>query len=294
MKRYYLNIRTNKVHCSTDSSPCQKRIESHPENYKEFSSLEEIKQTSKKVSRCGSCMWKERDEWIEVFGDDGRIASNTTSTHIPTDTDDTDPQRSKENKIIAWVIFLVIGLISMFLFFVLLVKCDGLGWKLLMIGMLFVSGMGVLYAWAELKAISEQLDKDELTRLARQYDRSISEFYCSIGTPDMFCIDTVHGLFAGAYEVNTVRKKIVAPISHILTCSLEEKYETVNNAKSRAIVGGALAGTVGAIAGATSAKEMRRLTGYTLTIVTDLSDFGTTSYNVDRLVGLKIVQYLNR
>ncbi len=129
-----------------------------------------------------------------------------------------------------------------------------------------------------------------LTQLANNL--GVSEFRPTIGTVDSkFCIDTIHGLFAAEFTEDTEPKIMVAPVSHILDCSLEEETRTVNNAKSRAIVGGALAGTVGAVAGAASAKERQEFVGYILKITTDLSDFGTRCYSVSSQFGLTVVHY---
>lgn len=162
------------------------------------------------------------------------------------------------------------------------------------IGMILLIGSMLVSVIAIVKRDSvEQNKKSEtLSRLAKRI--GFSDFRCTIGSIDSpFCIDTVHGLFAGECVVDTVEKIVVATLSHILTCSLDEEYRTVNNAKSRTIVGGLLAGTVGAIAGASSAKEHQEFAGYVLTIVTDLSNFGTVQYHgISRDYGLQIVQYL--
>jgi|GEM_PF-4000648 hypothetical protein len=70
MGSYFLNIKTNKVHyVSEEKKGCYARIHNNPENYKEYSSLEEIKHTGKKVSICNTCMYGEaRKEWVETFG----------------------------------------------------------------------------------------------------------------------------------------------------------------------------------------------------------------------------------
>lgn len=69
MGSYFLNIKTNKVHYISEEKGCRTRILSNPNNYKEYSSLEEIKQTGKKVSICNTCMYGEaRKEYIETFG----------------------------------------------------------------------------------------------------------------------------------------------------------------------------------------------------------------------------------
>lgn len=71
MGSYFLNIKTNKVHyISEERTSCRTRMFNNPDNYKEYSSLEEIKQTGKKISICDICMYGEaRKEYIETFGD---------------------------------------------------------------------------------------------------------------------------------------------------------------------------------------------------------------------------------
>lgn len=133
----------------------------------------------------------------------------------------------------------------------------------------------------------------ELAQLAKKYGVTISEFHFDIGKQyDPFWIDTIHGLFAGECIIDTVKRTVVFPVSHILDCSLKEETRTVNNAKSRAIVGGMLAGTVGAIAGASSATERQQFIGYLLIINTDLPNIGTITFRVNRNLGLAAIQYL--
>lgn len=68
MKPYFLNIGTGKVHSTirvTGTCKCQL----HSENYREFDSLEEIKQLAEKyVSYCKICMKEEKEYWNKVFG----------------------------------------------------------------------------------------------------------------------------------------------------------------------------------------------------------------------------------
>lgn len=64
MASYFLSIGTGKVHKLT----CPYKVRMNIENYKEFSSLEEIKHsTEKHVTRCKHCMRDEDDSWKRVF-----------------------------------------------------------------------------------------------------------------------------------------------------------------------------------------------------------------------------------
>lgn len=64
MALYFLSIGTGKVH--KESCSYRKRI--NLENYKEFSSLEEIKRsTEKHITRCKYCMRDELENWRKVF-----------------------------------------------------------------------------------------------------------------------------------------------------------------------------------------------------------------------------------
>lgn len=64
MAMYFLSIGTGKVH--KESCSYKKRI--NLENYKEFSSLEEIKRsTEKQITRCKRCMRDELENWKKVF-----------------------------------------------------------------------------------------------------------------------------------------------------------------------------------------------------------------------------------
>lgn len=166
----------------------------------------------------------------------------------------------------------------------------------LSIMMLIVGGIVLIISLcgsANLRAEEEESQRaSQLTELAKEC--GAPEFCPTIGTVNSkFCIDTVHSLFATEYVEDTISKIVVAPISYILTCSLEEETETVSNAKSRTIAGGILAGTTGAIAGAVSAKEHEQPTGnYILTITTNISYLGTRYYSVSRDFGLQVVHYL--
>lgn len=166
---------------------------------------------------------------------------------------------------------------------------------LLMAGIAIAGGVGLIIGLGSLANQANMEEKNQraiqLTQLANNL--GVSEFCPTIGTVDSeFCIDTVHGLFAAEFIEDTIPKITVHFVSHIVDCSLEEMTQTVNNAKSRAIVGGVLAGTVGAIAGAASAKERQESIGYMLEITTDFSDFGTRYYSVSRDFGLQVVRYL--
>lgn len=70
MGSYFLNTKTNKVHyISEEKTSCRTRMLNNSNNYKEYSSLEEIKQTGRKISICNNCMYGEaRDEYIKIFG----------------------------------------------------------------------------------------------------------------------------------------------------------------------------------------------------------------------------------
>ena len=134
---------------------------------------------------------------------------------------------------------------------------------------------------------------NELVQLAKKYGVNISEFHFDIGQlHDPIWIDTTHSLFAGECVIDTVKKTVVFPVSHISNCSLEEETEAISNAKSRAIVGGMLAGSVGAIAGASSAKTSQHVIGYLLIINTDLPKIGTVVFRVNHRLGVEAIQYL--
>lgn len=134
---------------------------------------------------------------------------------------------------------------------------------------------------------------NELAQLAKKYGVNISEFHFDIGQlSDPIWIDTAHSLFAGECVIDTIKRTVVFPVSHILNCSLEEETETVSNAKSRAIVGGMLAGSVGAIAGASSATNSQHIIGYLLIINTDLPNIGTVVFRVNHRLGVEAIQYL--
>lgn len=199
--------------------------------------------------------------------------------------------------IVALVIFGTIFIISLIAY----IAVDGMTTNLWVVVGVIIGMLGTIVSFCIYGVSKDEKGRKrksvEFAKLAKKYGVSISEFCFNIGDPqyDGFCIDTVHGLFAGVYEMNTIQETKVAPVSYILTCSLEEETQTVSNAKTRAIVGGLLGGTVGAVAGAVSAKEREQSTGnYILTITTNLPDFGTRYYRVNRDLGLQVVQYLNR
>lgn len=198
----------------------------------------------------------------------------------------------------AALFFLVMLIIGIILF--LSGTAKSLELTLLFAGMSGVGFLGLiisLICWFQVTP--EEAEKiraeksQELARLARNYGVSISEFCFNIGGRfDQIWIDTVHGLFAGECVIDTIERTVVFPVSHILSCSLEEETETVSNAKSRAIVGGMLAGSVGAIAGASSAKNSQNVIGYLLIINTDLPKIGTVVFRVNHRLGVEAIQYL--
>ena len=62
---YFLSIGTGKVHKS--GCPCKSQM--NTENYKEFPSLDAIKQSTEKyITRCKRCMRDENESWSKVFG----------------------------------------------------------------------------------------------------------------------------------------------------------------------------------------------------------------------------------
>lgn len=64
MSSYFLSIGTGKVH--KKSCPYKNQVNS--ENYKEFSSLEKIKQsTEKHITKCKYCMRDDDENWRKVF-----------------------------------------------------------------------------------------------------------------------------------------------------------------------------------------------------------------------------------
>lgn len=171
---------------------------------------------------------------------------------------------------------------------------------LLFAGMVGVGFLGLIislicwfYVTPEQAAQLQAEKSKELARLARNYGVSIYEFCFNIGGRcDPIWIDTVHGLFAGVCVIDTIERTVLFPVSHILSCSLEEETETVSNAKSRAIVGGMLAGSVGAIAGASSATKSQHVIGYLLIVNTDLPKIGTVVFRVNQRLGVEAIQYL--
>lgn len=65
MKAYFLNIGTGTIHKTT----CFHKKQLNNENYREFSSLEEIvESTDKYVKVCKNCMRDETENWKKLFG----------------------------------------------------------------------------------------------------------------------------------------------------------------------------------------------------------------------------------
>lgn len=293
MGSYFLNVKTNKVHyMSEEKIGCRKRILSNPENYKEYSSLEEIKQTGKEISICNICMYDEAmKEWREEWK-----KKNEAIDYTDVGESDTGEKSSAGKAAVIFLIMLIIGVIPVLFFDV-----GSLGLILLFSGMTIVGFFGLMISLGIIFRITPEEEaklraekSKELARLARDYGVSISEFCFNIGGRcDPICIDTVHGLFAGVCVIDTIKRTVVFPVSHILSCSLEEETETVNNAKSRAVVGGMLAGSVGAIAGASSASQRQHVIGYLLIINTDLPKIGTAVFRVNNhSLGVEAIQYL--
>lgn len=139
-----------------------------------------------------------------------------------------------------------------------------------------------------------EAEQKDLDSVARKYGASNFITSISVGSPRSFKIDAAHGLFVGDYVVNTIAKRTMAPISHIIDYSLVANTEVVSDAKSKAIKGALLAGQAGAIVGAASAKETVRENGLaTLTIVTNLSDYGIQHYTVGIPGGRAVIRYLD-
>lgn len=285
MGSYFLNIKTNKVHyMSEEKIGCRKRILSNPENYKEYSSLEEIKQTGKEISICNICMYDEAmKEWREEWK-----KKNEAIDYTDVDESDTG-EKGSAGKVVA-IFMLIIGVI-----FCLYMLGQGF-WGFLagVLGLLMCLILLINSCIGPTEEPKGQEKSKELADLAREYGVVVSEFCFNIGGPyDPICIDTVHGLFAGVSVIDTIKRTVVFPVSHILSCSLEEETETVNNAKSRAIVGGILAGSVGAIAGASSASQRQHVIGYLLIVNTDLPKIGTAVFRVNNhSLGVEAIQYL--
>lgn len=66
MKKYFMSVGTGKVHSLTRANgTCKNKI--HKENYREFSSLKEIKNLSeKRITLCKICMREEEDAWKKI------------------------------------------------------------------------------------------------------------------------------------------------------------------------------------------------------------------------------------
>ena len=165
--------------------------------------------------------------------------------------------------------------------------------------MLIIAGVAL---WLMLKEYELKRVTQPVAKPSKQVEEICNRSAKQLGYPcyqrtvgvDSISVDTIHGLWHCDYTYNTYDRIFVGTAASLVSYTLEETFTTTSNAASRALVGGFLAGTPGAIAGAASAKKRVHSSGYQLIVTASDPKVGTQSWTCNLIQGRALIDAFDK